>query len=297
MLAALDCVHFGRCARGFLVMVLLLDVQTLAQDSWTGKQIMPKSEAGVLDIKSGNVVLGKTHSPMLTVLKVSGDWQQIREGGIEGWVARGEVVLVDNALEYFTGVIQQNPRASWAYLRRGYSAMVQSKTDAALNDLTEAIRLDPTNVVAFYDRGIAWNQKLEYDKAIADFTQAIRLHSVEVSLPKFKTSAEFSLGGALESLGMRLPFDRQHADFSAMTTDRSALAIAAVEHQAFVDVNEEGTEAAAATAVVMAPGTGAIPRDQKQAVFRADHPFLYLIRENSTGSILFIGRVSKPRNN
>jgi serpin B len=64
-----------------------------------------------------------------------------------------------------------------------------------------------------------------------------------------------------------------------------------------VDVKEEGTQAAAATAVIMAPGAGAIPRDQKQAVFRADHPFLYLIRENSTGSILFIGRVAKPGNN
>jgi serpin B len=133
--------------------------------------------------------------------------------------------------------------------------------------------------------------------ALDRWTEKLERHSVDVSLPKFKTTAEFSLIEALESLGMRLPFDRQHADFSAMTPNRSGLVIGAVEHQAFVDVNEEGTEAAAATAVVMAPGAGAIPRNQKQAVFRADHPFMYLIRENATGSILFIGRVSQPVNN
>jgi serpin B len=133
--------------------------------------------------------------------------------------------------------------------------------------------------------------------AVDQWTEKLELHTVEVSLPKFKMTAEFSLVEALESLAMRLPFDRQKADFSAMTTDRSALAIAAVEHQAFVDVDEEGTEAAAATAVIMAPGAGAVPRDQKRAVFRADHPFLYLIRENSTYSVMFIGRVDKPGNN
>ena len=82
MPGALDCVHLGRCAPGILIVVLLLEVQALAQDSWTGKQIMPKSEAGVLDIKSGDAVLGKTYSPALTVRQVQGDWLQIREGDI-----------------------------------------------------------------------------------------------------------------------------------------------------------------------------------------------------------------------
>jgi serpin B len=78
------------------------------------------------------------------------------------------------------------------------------------------------------------------------------------------------------------------ADFSGMTGQRD-LFISAVVHKAFVDVNEEGTEAAAATAVLMARS---IP--PPTPVFRADHPFLFLIRENSTGSILFLGRVVDP---
>ena len=69
------------------------------------------------------------------------------------------------------------------------------------------------------------------------------------------------------------------------------LMISKVIHQAFVNVDEEGTEAAAATAVVM---LRAGPPPEKSVAFRADHPFLFLIREKSTGSVLFVGRVTDP---
>ena len=72
------------------------------------------------------------------------------------------------------------------------------------------------------------------------------------------------------------------------------LCISAVIHKAFVDVNEEGTEAAAATGIIMAP-TAAPFRPQEPIIFRADHPFLFLIRDNQTGSILFVGRVANPK--
>ena len=71
------------------------------------------------------------------------------------------------------------------------------------------------------------------------------------------------------------------------------LFISAVIHKAFVDVNEEGTEAAAATGVVIMGRGLAIPR--KPADFRADHPFVFLIRDNRTGSILFLGRLMNPK--
>jgi serpin B len=76
-----------------------------------------------------------------------------------------------------------------------------------------------------------------------------------------------------------------------MTDNPEGLYIGAVIHKAFVDVNEEGTEAAAATAVVMRGKCAPEP----SPVFRADHPFLFLIRDRRTGSILFIGRVMDPR--
>ena len=113
---------------------------------------------------------------------------------------------------------------------------------------------------------------------------------VIVSVPKFKMTSQFSLASVLKSMGMTNAFMPDVADFSGMNGKRD-LFISAVIHKAYVDVNEEGTEAAAATAVTMK--LTAVGPTQIQ-VFRADHPFLFLIRDNLSGSILFIGRVTNP---
>ena len=111
---------------------------------------------------------------------------------------------------------------------------------------------------------------------------------VDVTLPKFKLTSEFTLNDVLSQMGMPIAFDRAKADFSGMTT-RARLFISYVVHKAFVDVNEAGTEAAASTAVLMELVSAPRP-----ATFRADQPFVYLIRDNRTGSILFLGRVVNP---
>ncbi len=110
---------------------------------------------------------------------------------------------------------------------------------------------------------------------------------ISVSLPKFKTTCEFELSKVLSNMGMSSAFSLRTADFSGMTGIKD-LFISKVIHKAFVDVNEEGTEAAAATAVVMEKGIS------MPLTFKADHPFVFLIRENKTGSILFIGRIIDP---
>lgn len=117
---------------------------------------------------------------------------------------------------------------------------------------------------------------------------------VIVLLPKFKMTSEFSLGEALKSLGMTDAFDIKLADFSGITQDPKGLFISAVIHKAFADVNEEGTEAAAATAVIEVVGMGA-PQHLPKPVFHADHPFIFIIRDMRSGSILFMGRVMDPR--
>jgi serpin B len=114
-------------------------------------------------------------------------------------------------------------------------------------------------------------------------------HQVKVMLPRFKVTAEFHLNKVLKQLGMKDAFERSKADFSGMTT-RERLFISHVVHKAFVDVNEAGTEAAASTAVVMDRTSLPPP-----GVFNADHPFLFLIRDAKTGSILFMGRVGDPK--
>jgi serpin B len=115
---------------------------------------------------------------------------------------------------------------------------------------------------------------------------------VDLYLPKFKVTAEFSLKDALTALGMGMAFG-DSADFSGMTSS-AGLAISAVLHKAFIDVNEKGTEAAAATAVGVKL-TSVAPTPQPPVVFRADRPFLMMLRDNPSGSVLFLGRVVDPR--
>lgn len=126
---------------------------------------------------------------------------------------------------------------------------------------------------------------------LAQWLDKVGRREVIVSVPKFKMTSQFSLASVLKSMGMADAFSAKAADFSGMTGGRD-LFISAVIHKAYVDVNEEGTEAAAATGVVMrltSVGPSQTP------VFRADHPFLFLIRDNQSGSILFIGRVINPK--
>jgi serpin B len=115
---------------------------------------------------------------------------------------------------------------------------------------------------------------------------------VDLTLPRFRTTASFSLVETLAAMGMPTPFDAARADFSGITTDQD-LYISGVEHKAYVNVDEQGTEAAAATAVIVGT-TGAIvvPRHAQMVV---DRPFLFTISDQKTGAPLFLGRITDPR--
>jgi serpin B len=112
---------------------------------------------------------------------------------------------------------------------------------------------------------------------------------VDVALPKFIFSPELRLKEILSSLGMQSVFSR-NADFSGIAKEQ--LFFSEVFHKTFIGVDEEGTEAAAATGIVMR--RAALGRPAKIITFHADHPFLFLIRHASSGAILFMGRVAKP---
>jgi len=113
---------------------------------------------------------------------------------------------------------------------------------------------------------------------------------VNVYLPKFKVESAFQLRETLGKLGMVDAFDSERANFSGFDNGKTkGLAITSVLHKTFVDVNEKGTEAAAATAIVVSRSIMAPPIE-----FRADHPFIFLIRDNVSGTILFLGRVVEP---
>jgi serpin B len=119
-------------------------------------------------------------------------------------------------------------------------------------------------------------------------------HKVILTLPRFTMTQQFELSGTLSAMGMPQAFTPA-ADFSGMT-GKPELSISAAIHKAFIDVNEEGTEAAAATSTVMVATAMLRPaQEPPPIIFRADHPFLFMIRDTKTGGILFMGRVEDPR--
>lgn len=125
--------------------------------------------------------------------------------------------------------------------------------------------------------------------ALTSWAGKLRPRTVDVYLPKFSLTAEFKLKEVLSALGMPQAFDEQNADFSAMD-EAGELFIQQVVHKGFVDVNEEGTEAAAATGVIIEPTSAVVNKLE----FRADHPFVFLIRDASSGLVLFVGRLDDP---
>ncbi|MBD3189009.1 MAG: serpin family protein [Candidatus Heimdallarchaeota archaeon] len=128
-------------------------------------------------------------------------------------------------------------------------------------------------------------------KMVEEAIDDIDYQKVKVYLPRFKFSHSLELSRQLQILGIEDAFSEK-ADFSGMT-DPTEFFISQVIHKAFVDVNEEGTEAAAVTAVAMVLASARLP--PKIPVFRADHPFIFLIYDKPTGVILFMGRVMDPQ--
>jgi serpin B len=132
---------------------------------------------------------------------------------------------------------------------------------------------------------------------IRDSLAKLQVREVDFYIPRFRLEWGAAMIGDLAALGMQLALSPTQADFSGINGCEpghpGALSLSAMLHQAFVDVNEEGTEAAAATAVMSALGIG--PYEPPPVpVFRADHPFLFAIRERASGAILFLGRVTNP---
>jgi len=118
----------------------------------------------------------------------------------------------------------------------------------------------------------------------------LREQDVNIWLPRFKLETKFQLNSALATLGMVDIFEPRKADLSGIDGSKS-LVVSKVLHKTFLDVNEAGTEAAAATAIsicLMCLKMG------PQINFRADHPFIFFLRDKSTKSMLFIGRFAKP---
>jgi serpin B len=150
-----------------------------------------------------------------------------------------------------------------------------------LPDSKDGLRDAETRIGRSYDRWLA----------------ALKSREVDLWLPRWTARQTHAMNAVLTAMGMPLAFDGDRADFSGMTGARD-LYISLVLQKAFAETTEQGTEAAAATAVVMSVPVMAVTYSKPPpppVVFHADHPFLYVIRDRSTGAILFVGRVTDPR--
>jgi serpin B len=124
---------------------------------------------------------------------------------------------------------------------------------------------------------------------------ALRDTQVNVTFPKFTFDSSFKLSDTLKAMGMTDAFDPDFADLTGIVNPMDErLLISDVVHKAFIDVNEEGTEAAAATAVIVIGITDCVCLPPQPKEFRADHPFLFALRDRHSGSLLFLGRVVDP---
>jgi serine protease inhibitor len=141
------------------------------------------------------------------------------------------------------------------------------------------------------------NPSADIDSLIAEFTPenlsywlgCFSSDSGDIFIPKFKLEYELGLNQVLKSMGMRIAFNPVLADFSKMYKD-GGVWIDTVIHKTYVEVNEEGTEAAAVTVVVMMDSV----REPSGFYMRVDRPFIFLIRENKSQTILFIGKIVEP---
>ena len=131
-------------------------------------------------------------------------------------------------------------------------------------------------------------EQITYDNLEKSFSLLdVSMGKVEVFLPKFKVTQQFDLNGILSKMGAEEMFIPGKADLTGITAE--PLFVSKVVHTAFVEMNEEGTEAAAATGILLYTCSM-----RPKPVFKADHPFLFLIRHNDSGAILFLGRLVRP---
>jgi serpin B len=222
----------------------------------------------------------------------------IPPGGVDIWTA----MVLTNAI-YFKGEWQT--KFSWWRTRRAnFNISAKEKVKASLMHLKEEFeycedkkmqilvlpyKSDEISMMVFLPKEIEGIKEVEgtlTTDSLNVLLSKIRKRKVDVYFPKFKIVwGTFSFNKVLIALGMRDAFDGRKADFSGIN-GKGGIWISDVFHQACIEVNEEGTEAAAGTAFAI---KRSIP-----PVFRADHPFIFIIKDNRTGSILFMGRVMNP---
>ncbi|XP_061851385.1 leukocyte elastase inhibitor [Colius striatus] len=247
--------------------------------------VKEKTEGKIPNLLSEGSVDSTTRLVLVNAIYFKGSWaekfEEINTTDMPFWLNKNETKTVKMMYQKSKFPFGYIPEARIRVLELPYNGRELSMIILLPNDIED----DSTGL-----------QKLEKQltlEKLQEWTCPEHLRSIDVHvrLPKFKLEESYSLASDLAAMGSRDMFDSGKADLSGMSRARD-LCISKVVHKAFVEVNEEGTEAAAATAAVVMFCTAlAMPVEEH---FNADHPFLFFIRHNPTQSILFFGRFASP---
>ena len=194
------------------IAILLVTAQVRAQDSWVGEWVMPKQNA-VLKVGTDAVEDDEA------VYRI----QQEKDGWLwtgRGWIQQDSVVRLEDAADYYTQVIRQNPRGAWAWNMRGVAWTNRGAFRNAAQDFSQALRLDRTNPSTYANRGAAYLAQGDYEQAVRDLTQAIRLkpeHSAAYNNRGLARRFDGDLDGAIEDLTQAIAID---ADYAAAYSNR-----------------------------------------------------------------------------
>ena len=155
-------------------LILIVTIPLFAQEpfSWIGQKVVIKYD---YPLKVRAHVAPKHGFHVYTVQRTNGDRLWVVSGSVEDWIPASQVVLFDQAINFYTQEIRANPGDSGAWHMRGVIWNEKKEYDIAIADYNEAIRLNPANSNSYQARGNAWQAKKDYDKAIADYNEAIRL--------------------------------------------------------------------------------------------------------------------------
>jgi tetratricopeptide (TPR) repeat protein len=149
--------------------------------SWAGQTIMPRrAGTGIGQTFTGllfrrQVYVAQLTDMVYTVLREQDAWLYVRHRGAEGWLAKEQAVLLDDAIDYFTQSIRANNQDAFALAHRGRAWKEEGELEKALSDLNEAIRLNPYTASWYSNRGMVYGALREYDNAIRDYDEAVRL--------------------------------------------------------------------------------------------------------------------------
>ncbi|GAA6219432.1 leukocyte elastase inhibitor-like [Lates japonicus] len=248
-------------------------------NSWVEKQTQGK----IKDVLAQGVVNDMTRLVLVNAIYFKGNWnKQFKENAthdVQFRLNKNETKPVKMMHQKAKFPLTFIPEASCQILEMPYKGKELSMLIFLPNEIEDGTTgLEKLEKQLTYENFMEWTRPDMMDQT-----------EVQVGLPRFKMEEKYDMKTVLVSMGMVDAFDMALSDFSGMSPAND-LVLSKVIHKAFVEVNEEGTEAAAATAAIMMLRCAPMP----PAMFIADHPFLFFIRHNPSMSVLFAGRYCSP---